>query len=189
MDKKLDLRVQKTYKALLGALYSLLCEKSFDDITVTELCDRAETRKATFYKHFGDKSELFTYMITEMQQRAQEEKAVQYDPANPQQFYMEVFRYFLDFLDENEVFVRKILSSSARANLVGLLSAQIEHDLKLHFKDDLAAQTEFHGDPDMLAALYTGAMIYCAEWWITKPDRPDKEQIVEQLSALLTRMF
>jgi len=189
MEKKLDLRVQKTYKALLGALYSLLCEKSFDAITVTELCDRAETRKATFYKHFGDKTELFSYMIKEMQQRAQEEQKVQYDPAHPQQFYMDVFSYFLDFLDENETFVRKILSSSARASLIDLMSVQIEHDLKLHFKDDLAAGVDFHGDPDMLAALYTGAMIYCAEWWITKPNRPDKNQIIEQFSVLLARVF
>ena len=189
MDKKLDLRVQKTYKSLLTALYALLCEKSFDNITVTELCDRAETRKATFYKHFGDKTELFSYMIKEMQQRAQEEQKVQYDPAHPQQFYLDVFRYFLDFLDSNEVLIQKILSSSARASLIDLLSVQIEHDLKLHFRDDLAAQTELQGDADMFAALYTGAMIYCAEWWITKPDRPGKEQVVEQFSALLARLF
>lgn len=38
--KKLDLRVQKTRSALTSALYDLLCQKSFDDITVTELCER-----------------------------------------------------------------------------------------------------------------------------------------------------
>lgn len=189
MEKKLDLRVQKTYKALLGALYALLCEKSFDEITVTELCDRAETRKATFYKHFGDKTELFSYMVKEMQQRAQEEQQVQYDPQNPRSFYLDVFRYFLDFLDQNEVFVRKILSSSARSRLIDLLSVQVEHDLKLHFKDDLAAAEDFSGNADMLAALYTGAMIYCAEWWITQPSRPEKEQVVAQFSGLLSRMF
>ena len=81
------------------------------------------------------------------------------------------------------------MSSSARASLIDLLSVQIEHDLKLHFKDDLSAGVDFHGDPDLLAALYTGAMIYCAEWWITKPDRPGKEQVVDQFSALLLKMF
>ncbi len=113
----------------------------------------------------------------------------QYDPAHPQQFYIDVFSYFLDFLDENEVFVRKILSSSARASLIGLMSVQIEHDLKLHFKDALSAGVDFHSDPDLLAALYTSAMIYCAEWWITQPNRMSKEQVIQQFSELLARIF
>ena len=189
MNKTLDLRVQKTHTALLKALYDLLCEKSFDQITVTELCDRALVRKATFYKHFGDKTELFSYMIREMQQRALEEKKVQYDPAAPESYYLDVFRYFLEFLDSNEVFIKKILSSSARSSLIDRMSEQIEFDLKLHFKDDLAAGGRFEGDPEMLAALYTGAMIYCAEWWITQPNRPDKEVVIEQFSSLLVKLF
>ncbi len=186
MDKKLDLRVQKTYRALLHALYDLLCEKSFSDITVTELCDRAETRKATFYKHFGDKTELFSFMIKEMQQRALEEKKVQYDPAVPQSYYIGVFRYFLG---GNEQFIRKILSSSARSTLIDLMNEQIEADLRLHLKEDIAKNARFPSQPDLLAAAYTGAMVYCGQWWITQPDRPDKEVVVQQFSALLSRIY
>lgn len=189
MEKKLDLRVQKTYKALLRALYDLLCEKSFDDITVTELCDRAETRKATFYKHFGDKTELFSYMIKEMQRRALEEKKVQYDPAAPQSYYMGAFRYFLEFLDGNEQFIRKILSSSARSTVIDLMNEQIEADLKHHLKEDIAKNASFPAQADMLAASYTGAMVYCGQWWITQPDRPDKEVVIAQFSELLTRLY
>ena len=76
MEKPLDLRVLKTRKALTAALYSLLCEKSMDNITVTELCERAVVRKATFYKHFGDKNELLTYMIQELQRLALEENTI-----------------------------------------------------------------------------------------------------------------
>lgn len=189
MDKTLDLRVQKTHTALLNALYSLLCEKSFDQITVTELCERALVRKATFYKHFGDKDELFSYMIHEMQERAQEEKVVLYDPARPQTYYTGVFRYFLEFLDSNEHFIRTILSTSARSRLIDLMSEQIMLDLKSHFKADLAAGGNFDGDPEMLAALYTGAMVNCGEWWIAQPHRPDKEVVIDQFSALLLRLF
>ena len=68
MKKNLDLRVQKTYRSLTQAMQELLSEKGLDEITVTELCERAQTRKATFYKHFGDKYELFTFMIRELQE-------------------------------------------------------------------------------------------------------------------------
>ena len=189
MDKKLDLRVRKTHKALLRSLYSLLSEKSFDEITVTELCDRAEVRKATFYKHFGDKTELFSYMIREMQQQAQEENKVVYDPARPQEFYLSVFRYFLEFLDANEQFIRKILSSSARSAVIDLMTEQITRDIKLHIREDLAKDLKFPAEADMLAAAYTGAMVSCGQWWITQPDRPDKETVIYEFTAFLMKLF
>ena len=46
MEKKKDLRVQKTYRALMAAFEALLAEETFDDITVTELCARALIRRA-----------------------------------------------------------------------------------------------------------------------------------------------
>lgn len=44
MEKKNDLRVQKTYRALMAAFEALMAEETFDDITVNELCARALIR-------------------------------------------------------------------------------------------------------------------------------------------------
>ena len=63
MDKKLDLRTQKIYVALIKAFEELLQEKSFEEITINELCDQAQTRRATFYKHFSDKYDFFQFML------------------------------------------------------------------------------------------------------------------------------
>ena len=43
---------------------------------MTELCEKAVIRKATFYKHFGDKTELLVYMIQEMQWLSEENSAI-----------------------------------------------------------------------------------------------------------------
>lgn len=43
MEKKNDLRVQKTYRALMAAFEALMAEETFDDITVNELCARAHS--------------------------------------------------------------------------------------------------------------------------------------------------
>ena len=55
---KEDLRVQKTKAALVRAFYELLAEKSYESITINELCERAEVRRATFYKHYRDKQDF-----------------------------------------------------------------------------------------------------------------------------------
>ena len=55
LTMKEDLRVRKTKKALSDAFISLLQEKRFEEITINELCEKAEIRRATFYKHYTDK--------------------------------------------------------------------------------------------------------------------------------------
>ncbi len=188
MEKKLDLRVQKTYKALLKALYDLLCEKSFDAITVTELCERAETRKATFYKHFGDKKELFTFMIKEMQRTSIEENQLVYDKKQPQSYYAGVFRFLLNFLDQNEQFARQILNSDASSMVIDLLSEQIERDLRCHMKEDMEKGVQLPAEMNMLAVSYTGAMVYCGRWWICQNKPLDKELVINQFSRLIMRL-
>jgi AcrR family transcriptional regulator len=54
-NHKLDLRVRRTYKFLWDALMSLLAERDFETITVTDICERALVHRTTFYKHYEDK--------------------------------------------------------------------------------------------------------------------------------------
>lgn len=186
MEKKLDLRVQKTRSALINALYRLLCEKSLDDITVTELCDRAVIRKATFYKHFGDKTELLVYMIQELQRISREENSVRYDPEDPYRFYAGVFQYLVDFVDSNEAFVTRILRSSSGAFVRNLLEEQIRRDINEQLRHEERADVrEAH---TMLSAMYAGAITSCGVWWITQNPRPDKNTIIEQFAEFISKL-
>lgn len=55
-----DRRVQRTRALLHEALGSLIREKPYDRISVTEILDRAKVSRSTFYIHFRDKDELLT---------------------------------------------------------------------------------------------------------------------------------
>ena len=68
MEQKTDLRILRTYRSLNEAFTGLMEEKRFEDITVGELCERAMIRRTTFYKHFADKYEYFTFYIKEMRE-------------------------------------------------------------------------------------------------------------------------
>lgn len=56
---KADRRVIRTRDKLGGALVALMQEKSFADITVQDVLDRAGVGRSTFYTHFQDKDDLF----------------------------------------------------------------------------------------------------------------------------------
>ena len=53
-----DLRARRTRKWLQDALIGLMKEKSFEDIQITELTERAQVSRPAFYLHFRSKEEL-----------------------------------------------------------------------------------------------------------------------------------
>src|SRR5215469_590889 len=57
--RKLDRRVRRTRNALGDALIALIEERSFQDITVQDILDRAQISRSTFYAHYRDKDDLF----------------------------------------------------------------------------------------------------------------------------------
>jgi AcrR family transcriptional regulator len=50
----MDLRVMKTKRAIKGALTGLCAAKPLSEVTVKELCLRAEVSKPAFYYHYGN---------------------------------------------------------------------------------------------------------------------------------------
>ncbi|MGN1104687.1 MAG: TetR/AcrR family transcriptional regulator [Candidatus Coproplasma sp.] len=188
MEQKQDLRIQKTHKALINAFMELLCEKSFDEITVTELCDKAETRKATFYKHFSDKYDLFTFMVSQLQKRYDDEHEREFFSENPKSYYAGIFRYTINFLEHNEKMVLTILNSSARWSMIDLASQQVEYNLKIHFKEDAKRGNVTRTNPELMAEMYTGALVQSACWWMINKNRFPKEEVIEQFSDLVMRI-
>ena len=55
LTKKLTIGASRTLYSLQQAMFSLLCEKSFEEIAVGELCEKAMLPRATFYNYFDDK--------------------------------------------------------------------------------------------------------------------------------------
>ena len=63
---KEDLRVQKTISAIKKAFEELICEKDYDSIKVTELCQRSMINKKTFYHYYSALDDLLAEMQAEL---------------------------------------------------------------------------------------------------------------------------
>lgn len=62
----MDRRIKKTKQALNQALFTLLDEKTFQQITITDIVTVADVNRGTFYKHYRDKEELLDSIIDEV---------------------------------------------------------------------------------------------------------------------------
>lgn len=67
MEKE-DLRIIKTKIKLSNALIDLMKQKPMKEIKISELCEKAEISRATFYNNFDSIEEVFTYFILRFEQ-------------------------------------------------------------------------------------------------------------------------
>lgn len=64
-EKREDLRVLKTRKAIYSALGKLLTEKKFSKITVHDICEESFVSRTAFYSHYRDKYDLLEKWLSE----------------------------------------------------------------------------------------------------------------------------
>ncbi|MFP7296456.1 TetR/AcrR family transcriptional regulator [Neobacillus niacini] len=64
--KKVDRRILRTRQMLKDALISLITEKEFTAISITDIINRSDLNRSTFYAHFRDKDDLLSCIIDEL---------------------------------------------------------------------------------------------------------------------------
>lgn len=62
----MDRRITKSKRALRAALIDLMEERGLDDVSVNDLCARADLNRGTFYNHFRDKEDLLVALEDEV---------------------------------------------------------------------------------------------------------------------------
>lgn len=60
--EKIDLRIGRTQKLLQDAFLDLMREEPFEEITVTQIAEKAMINRKTFYAHYGTKQQLYDAM-------------------------------------------------------------------------------------------------------------------------------
>ena len=102
---------------------------------------------------------------------------------------MAIVQNTLDFLDANETLVCSVMESNVYPILLIIVSEQIVRDVKQMFRDDESRGAELLLSPDLMAQAYTGALINIARWWVKHKDRASKEDIIMQITKLISHLY
>ncbi len=91
-----DKRIQKTKQKLRDTFIQMLQTKTFDQITVTELCDAAKMSRITFYAHYNDKYDLLEAIMQQLLDTATADFEVMQKKNNPERSTQKAYNNILD---------------------------------------------------------------------------------------------
>ena len=191
MRTKEDARVIRTKAKLFDAFREMLSEKTFEEITINEICVRAEIRRATFYKHFSDKYDFLAALTNELRGRFEEKfwnNAMLKDRALTD-YYIEYLKVMVDFLDRNYPTVNLIFKSNMTSTLIDVIVDENYKKTKEKLEADVANGLSLIASPDTLSIYLSGGISNTVIKWLKDGKKTPREDLISELSLLISAAF
>ncbi len=189
MTRREDARVKKTKSKLFLAFKELLAEKTFEEITINEICERADIRRATFYKHFTDKYNFLAVMTASFIQcfdaRMSRSKLKSY----PVEFHVEYERKLVRFLVENEEIVDFALKSNMLPTLVSIIVEEHYKILRIRLTHSVENGERLICPVDTAAVMLSGGIGQVLVTWLKEGRPTPEEELTEQIESIVRAMF
>ena len=194
----MDLRIQKTYRSLLVAFTKLLETHRYEDVTIAMLCDEAMIRRTTFYKHFADKSEFFSFFVDSLrieitkygEEQSAGSRSAEADGGVNAEEGLAILRALVDFMLDHERMIDNIFESSMSGMMVLMMADRAAETLRERYRDKfqkseadvitLASASEFAAG---------GIVRLFEKWWVRGHSVEGKVELITVAEAMVTRVL
>lgn len=168
---------QETKQILARSLRDLLTVKSFQKISVYELCEKSMIGRSTFYLHFKDKYELLTFCLNE----TYKDLLVSMESHSPRDFLM----VLLNNCQENEKLFYNIFNHETNEELLEIFYQFFSKYLIQLLEEKTSKGAILPGPIDSVAAFYVGGLTSMTLRWIKSNYKTPKETIASCQYRLL----
>lgn len=174
----------RSRKLIKAALADLLQEKPLDKITVTDVVNRAEINRGTFYAHYADIPDVIHQMVEEAFCRIRE---VFFDQSCAiEELPAVLLKRIQSILDGDQAFYRKILASHAAKQLSDQLCAVVVDYLLEHESEfAVASREEF----ELSIRFCAGGLSQLYQDWFAGNLHCTQEAFNQKAELLLTRVI
>lgn len=167
--KKIDVRVKRTYRQLIEGFLKLLNEKTFDEISISEICDAADIHRATFYKHFNDKTEFLNFCVQRLLSDVDFSDLLTYPtPENVKESCMSFVKVLFSFIDQNKVLFSTVFSDKQSLSFDTTLTNVITEFCAIKLKQVLVDVPDHKAQ--LFSNFYSGSVIGVIKWYIKNYD-------------------
>lgn len=189
MHNSTDSRILKTRRALIGALLSILSEKSYTEFTVNELCDKAGIRRATFYKHFKDKDDFLYFVVRELRERFDATVWKKSTPDKDKDYYISYAEGLVSFLWNHRDITKNILADNHSGNIIGMLIFQNLQDTKRKLDQSVKDGMILGASTDTVAGILTGGVGVLVINWFAEGCQYPKERLIDEIKKAIERVL
>ena len=188
MNKE-DARVIKTKRKLLANFRELLKQKSFEDITVNEICESADVRRATFYKHFPDKIAFLKFFIGSLREIFENRVAGRKKYESDYAYYVDYLTAVVRFLDENDDIVKHAMASNVMPVLIDVIMLKNYEDTCERLTAGVNVGMTLRASVEVTAAMMVGAVAEAIlKWYVDGRVKP-VDQFINEMSNVLIGMM
>lgn len=185
LTQKLSRGAVRTINAFTGSMFELLSEKSFESVSVNEICLRSGYPRATFYNYFDDKYDLLTCCWIKLAQMIgfAEFKALSHKGEKMEALYLFADRVY-DLGSENLPLILKIVSFN---NETGYMFTSLKSFMGNKIREMLesSARTDLPIPKEMLAAHHSNTLMMVMEYAFTNFDKCTKDDVKNYLGIFL----
>jgi AcrR family transcriptional regulator len=185
-------RSRQLREAIYDAALELFAERSYDEVTVEEICERAEVGRATFFRSYGSKAGLLVELNARLGRTIAERlRAMPGESAVAQLWAVqdEVTRAWVDAAPALRTMVLEYLSTTTAANLAepadaagtGALAAVAEVVRRGQRAGELS---DLH-DPDLVAGIIFTSLAAVTVAWIGNGGNTPLETMTRNTLVLL----
>src|SRR5215510_12614772 len=177
MSDKQDRRRQRTRHLLSAALVELIREKDYNSITVSDIIERANVGRSTFYVHYRDKDDLFVgeldRVIEVLSHRIPNQEEVPFFPS------LGLFRH----VGEEYGLYKSLLWGPGIDLLIKHLQKSLCKRIEKGFQE---SGKEFNIPIPILANFIAGSFLILLQWWLENKMIYSPEEIDEIFKKLTT---
>ena len=181
MKEKTDLRIIKTNKVLFDALITLMKQKDFERIKISDICDVALINRSTFYAHYEDKYDLLVALIEELKNNLENELKKNEQEEISKNYFMDLLKILINHVDEKRETYNSILINDKNGILIDFFIDVTNRDLTNRLKNNIVTNVPL----DIITKFYIGAIVTIGVDWIKCKDKYTKEELLLYLDKLI----
>ena len=181
----MDRRIEKSKKAIMDALTSLMLEKDFDKITINEIAERANVNRGTVYLHYEDKFDLLNQCIeihlNQLLTSCMTPQSQEIGQDSPKADMLQIFHY----LEQHISFYYILLTNKGTPTFRSQMLHMVQEMISVHLNRQSIL---LRVNKDFLVQFVASATVGIVEWWIINEMPYPAASMVDQLWQLFEKV-
>jgi len=178
-NKVADRRVIRTRRALSDGLLLLLRSKSWDDISIQEICDSANVGRSTFYVHFRGKEQLLAEGMDDLK------CLLIANARSSTKSEFELLHGLMDHMVDQRLVFKALIGrrggQAVVARFKGLTRQLIERELKQ--KGCSTSKSLW------LSRYLSGGLVELMSWWVDAAKPPAIDDMKRRMDLLISQVL